>query len=74
MKSRSSQSWRVSDLGRAVLLLNARPLDYHSKLIEDSVSIKCLRCIVRKTDIPFPANEYCFSFAVEKNRSRNVCS
>ena len=34
--SRSGCSWRVSDLGRVISLINARPLDYHSRLIIDS--------------------------------------
>ena len=64
--SRSSQSWRVSELGRVISFLTTRPLDYYSRLIEYSVSFKCLRCVVRKTDFAFPANEYCVIFAVEK--------
>ena len=33
-------------------------LDYHSRLIVDSVSIKCLRCVVRNFFFSFSRKEY----------------
>ena len=32
-----------------------RTLEYHSRLVVDSVSIKCLKCVMRKIDFPFLA-------------------
>ena len=34
--SQSGYSWRMSEMGRVISLINARPLDYHSRLIVDS--------------------------------------
>ena len=46
------------------MLMSARPLDYHSRLIVDSVSIECLRRVVRKYDTPF-SQKSTVSFAAD---------
>ena len=44
-------------MGTVASLANARPLDYNSRLIVDSVSIESLRLVVRNIDIHFLAKE-----------------
>ena len=39
--SRSSYSWRLSNLGRVVSLLNAQPHDYNSRLIHKLCGFVC---------------------------------
>ena len=46
----ASYSRRVSKLGIAISRMNAQPLDYHSRLIVDSVSTNCLRRVVQKNN------------------------
>ena len=49
--SRSSYSWRVSDLGRVISLMKARPLDCHSRPVVDSKGLSTM-CHL-KIDFPF---------------------
>ena len=60
--------------------MNARPLDYRSRLIVDSMSIKCLRCVIRKIDFLFLTIEQyrlrcgskLYSVVVDRTRMRTL--
>ena len=41
------------------IALNARQLDYHGRLIVDSVNIKYLRCVLRKMTYLFSQTVQC---------------